>query len=69
MTVAEPQTAGGAGQAVSTDTRSTGPGRLVLGLALSVLSAVMLFVMCDGHGNLWPLVIVCLLYTSPSPRD
>ena len=35
--------------------------RTWLGLALSALSAVLLFVMCDGHMGLWPLVIVAFV--------
>jgi len=35
--------------------------RTLLGLALAGLSAVMLFVMCDGHGSLWPLVVVAFV--------
>ncbi|MDP4013689.1 MAG: nitrilase-related carbon-nitrogen hydrolase [Candidatus Nanopelagicales bacterium] len=36
-----------------TSTRKT-----LLGLGLSAVSAVMLYVTCDGHGSLWPLIIV-----------
>lgn len=35
-----------------------GLGKFIAGIALSVLSAVMLFVMWDGNGNLWPLVFI-----------
>ncbi|MDP3971396.1 MAG: nitrilase-related carbon-nitrogen hydrolase, partial [Candidatus Nanopelagicales bacterium] len=35
--------------------------RTLLGLVLSALSGLMLFVMCDGHGSLWPLVIVAFV--------
>ncbi|MEI6624114.1 MAG: nitrilase-related carbon-nitrogen hydrolase [Actinomycetes bacterium] len=38
-----------------------GAGRIIVGLALSVLSAVMLFVMWNGRGNLWPLVFVAFV--------
>lgn len=38
-----------------------GVGRVLLGLALSALSAVMLFVMWNGRGNLWPLVFVAFV--------
>ncbi len=40
---------------------SAGVGRVLLGLALSALSAVMLFVMWNGRGNLWPLVFVAFV--------
>lgn len=36
-------------------------GRIALGLALSALSAVMLFVIWNGLGNLWPLVFVAFV--------
>ncbi len=35
--------------------------RTVGGLALSVVSAVLLFVMWNGRGNLWPLVLVAFV--------
>ncbi len=38
-----------------------GIGRILGGLALSLLSAVMLYVMWAGHGNLWPLVFVAFV--------
>jgi apolipoprotein N-acyltransferase len=47
------------------DTTPTGAGgnaaRIVLGLALSLVSAVALFVTWDGHGSLWPLVMVAFV--------
>lgn len=38
-----------------------GAGRVVLGLALSTLSAAMLVVMWNGRGSLWPLVVVAFV--------
>ncbi|MEI8081421.1 MAG: nitrilase-related carbon-nitrogen hydrolase [Actinomycetes bacterium] len=38
-----------------------GAVRIIVGLALSALSAVMLFVMWNGRGNLWPLVFVAFV--------
>jgi hypothetical protein len=35
--------------------------RIIIGLALSALSAVMLFFMWSGRGNLWPLVFVAFV--------
>lgn len=41
--------------------RGVGRRRVLLGLALSVLSAVILYVILDGHGSLWPLVVVAFV--------
>lgn len=41
--------------------QKAGAGRIVAGLALSAFSAVMLFVMWNGHGNLWPFVFVAFV--------
>ncbi len=38
--------------------QKSGAGKFIAGIALSLLSAVMLYVMWDGHGNLWPLVFI-----------
>lgn len=37
---------------------ATSRGRTLLGLGLSALSALVLYVMLDGHGSWWPLVVV-----------
>lgn len=41
--------------------QKAGAGRIVAGLALSLLSTVMLYVMWNGHGNLWPLVFIAFV--------
>ena len=35
-----------------------GAGRIILGFVFSILSAVMLFVMWNSHGNIWPFVFI-----------
>ena len=49
------------GRPAGRPTERAGAARIAGGMALSVLSAVLLFVMWNGRGNLWPLAFVAFV--------
>ncbi len=61
MSVADAGTQPSSGVSENERSGKTSVGRVIAGLALAAVSAVMLFVMWNGRGNLWPLVFVAFV--------